>query len=582
MSLIEFDNVSYQYRTLEGRQAVSEIDLSIEEGSFVGITGKADAGKSTLARMIPGYIPNFFEGEFQGTVTVDGIDTRETSVGELSTKAGMLFENPFDQMTGASTTVLEEVAFALENHGYPVEEILDRVRWSLGVVGIEDLYIRNPTQLSGGQSQRVALASILALRPEILILDEPTSQLDPRGTESVFQVIDNLEEDEFTIIIISQDTERLAPHVDRLVVVDEGEIYLDGHPGEVLSTLEDEDDTKVNIPGPIEVGKWLRERELIDATDPVPINYESALSELESIDKFGWENFERDNPNEKSEIPREGDTVPNPQVSFDEVTYRYSDDVEALRDIDIGFDDGCVCIIGQNGAGKTTFVKHLNALLRPSEGDVEVCEKNTRDHRVAKMSESAGLSFQNPNDQLFHDSVEEEVKYGPRNLDQSPEATEAIADEMINLLELSELRERNPYDMGQSLRKRVAVASVLAMETPVVILDEPTGSQDAAGINLLGDIVDILVEEGKLVVVITHDVDFAAKHADRVVALGQGEVLIDDTPEVVFDRPDVLAETDVTLPSVTQFGYDLNLDQTILELDDLLTVLDSRLDGFGE
>ncbi|QLG49825.1 ABC transporter ATP-binding protein [Natrinema halophilum] len=580
MSLIEYDNVNYSYRSQTDEQAIEDVSLSIEKGEFVGITGAADAGKSTLARMIPGYIPNFFEGEFEGNVTVDGANTRETSIGDLSTKVGMLFENPFDQMTGASTTVFEEVAFALENQGIAVPEMVERVKWSLELVGIEDLYQRNPNQLSGGQSQRVALASILALRPDILILDEPTSQLDPEGTESVFEVIGNLDRDEFTIVLVSQKVERLAPHIDRMVVVEDGQIAHNGDPKDVLATLATQD-SKISVPTQISVGKWLRDNGFVSTEKQLPVTYQDALSELQDVYRAeGLLASDDATPEISASSGTEAisDSAEDSQLTLDSVTYRYSDTVEALTDISTEFDHGVVCLIGQNGAGKTTFAKHLNALLTPSEGTVTVRGKNTRDHRVAEMAKDVGLSFQNPNDQLFHDSIDEEVRYGPKNIDLDADTMDENVDDAIDRLNLNDVRERNPYDIGQARRKHVAVASVLAMDSPIFVLDEPTGGQDADGAELLGSLIEEMADAGKLIIVITHDVDFAARHSDRVIALRQGELLLDGPPEEVFNQPEELQKTNVDLPTVTQLSLELGHDTTVLTIDELLDKLRRDLD----
>jgi energy-coupling factor transport system ATP-binding protein len=235
--------------------------------------------------------------------------------------------------------------------------------------------------------------------------------------------------------------------------------------------------------------------------------------------------------------------------------------------------EGCVCIVGQNGAGKTTFVKHLNGLLEPTSGRVDVEGVETSSADVAQLSRHVGLSFQNPDDQLFHGTVEEEVRYGPSNLDYEAERVDELVEWAIDLLGLDPVREKNPYDLGIPRRKRVAVASVIAMDTPVVVLDEPTGGQDAPGTRRLGKVVDRLVEEGKLVVVITHDVSFAADHADRVIALRQGEVLLDDSPRAVFGRPDVLARTEVQLPTAAELSFSLDLPRVALSVNELLEML---------
>lgn len=572
MSEIRFEDVSWEYRTGDGL-AVESLDCEIDSGSFVGVTGPSDAGKSTFCRLIPGYIPHYFDGELEGRVTVGGTDVRETTIGDLADRVGMLFENPFDQLTGASTTVIEEVAFGLENLGLAREEIIERAVGSLRRVGIEELIDRNPQNLSGGQSQRVALASVLAMRPDVLVLDEPTSQLDPHGADAVFDVVADMKSRGYTVIVVSQRLDRLAPHLDRLLVVDEGDIVHDGAPEEVFT--EPGIEALLDVPEAVRIGTRLREEGYVESGS-VPLSVEDAIEELRphvETNADGVETLEA----RRTSKPLSGtdDASPSgsferdePRVVFEDVGFEYEGGVEALSGIDLSMESGCVCLVGQNGAGKTTFVKHLNGLLEPTRGTVWIEGTDTRDARVAQLARHVGLSFQNPDDQLFHDTVESEVRYGPNNLDFDEERAEETVERAIARLELEDVRERNPYDLGLPRRKRVAVASVLAMDTPTVVLDEPTGGQDAPGTALLGAAVEELVATGKLVVVITHDVGFARRYADRVIALGRGEVLLDGTPRETFGDRETLAETDVDPPTVTRIGDRLGLP-TLLSIDEL-------------
>ncbi|TYT60536.1 ABC transporter ATP-binding protein [Natrialba swarupiae] len=582
MSLIDIDDVTFTYRTQsDDVHALENVTCSIEQGSFVGVTGPSDAGKSTFGRLIPSYIPNFFDGNLSGTVTVDGVDMRETTIGEQSMKAGMLFENPFDQLTGASTTVLEEVGYGLENLALPVDEIISRTKWSLELAGIEDLVMRNPQRLSGGQSQRVALASILAMQPEILVLDEPTSQLDPQGSEEVFRIVSNLDREEYTIVLISQDLTRLAPHLDRLIVIDDGQITHDGTPTEVLTdpTIEDR---AVPVPDPVTIGQRLRSNGYVDETAPVPVSMADAVEELQPYAPTTRPaGGTTDGVTDGGAASADGLVANDVGIRMDDVVFRYNEEVEALSGVSLDLDAGCVCLIGQNGAGKTTFAKHLNGLLEPTEGQVTVGDLDTREHRVARIAQEIGLNFQNPNDQLFHNTVDEEIRYGPKNFEYNDERIDELVEDAVERLELEDVREKNPYDMGQPKRKRVAVASVIAMDTPIVVLDEPTGGQDAEGNELLGDLVESLVSDGVLVVVITHDVDFASRYADRLIALSNGEVLLDGSAREVFGQPDVLEETDVSPPIVTQIGQQLGLEKTVLTVDELFAQLERTSEASG-
>ena len=566
MSLIEIEDLTFSYSTQQHEPALRNLSCSIEQGSFVGITGLAEAGKSTFCRLIAGYIPHFFQGEFSGRVNVAGKDTRETTIGELAEWVGFVFENPFDQLTGASLTVLEEAAFALENMGLAREQIRLRAEKSLTQVGMEDLKDRHPQQLSGGQSQRLALASILAVQPEVFILDEPTSQLDPLGVEEVFDVISDMHTRGNTLIVVSQDLDHLAIRADRLMVIDKAEIKWDGEPREVLLEAA-EARYPILIPDVLEISRKLRAAGRIPSNPPLPLTVEQAANELSSIVTP-----------DSAEIIAAGRTSRHSKVEsskelvFEDVHYDYPTGVSAIRGVSLSLDEGCVCIVGQNGAGKTTFAKHLNGLLRPTRGRVLVRGKDTREYRVAELAREVGLAFQNPDDQLFRSTVEEEVRFGPDNVGAGPEEAKRMVTFAMDLMGLEAVPEKKPHDLGVPERKRVATASVIAMNTPVVVLDEPTGGQDAEGIELLGQLVGQLVQQGKLVVVVTHDVNFAARHADRVIALYQGRVLLDDDPRTVFGREETLARTHVEPPAVTRLGKLLGLEETLLSPEELLAV----------
>jgi energy-coupling factor transport system ATP-binding protein len=567
VSLIEIEDLTFSYASQQHEPALRNLSCTIEQGTFVGITGLAEAGKSTFCRLISGYIPHFFHGEFSGTVSVAETDTRETTIGELAERVGFVFENPFDQLTGASLTVLEEAAFALENMGLARDEIRLRAEKSLSQVGMEDLEDRHPQQLSGGQSQRLALASILAVQPEVFILDEPTSQLDPLGMEEVFEVITDMHRAGNTLIVVSQDLDHLAIRADRLIVIDKGEIKWDGEPRKVLLKAA-EARYPILIPDVLEISRKLRDASLIPSDPPVPLTVEQAVKELSSIDTTGSASQAIDSDS----TPRRSKAEGSNEIVFEDVHYDYPTGVSAIRGVSLRLEGGCICIVGQNGAGKTTLARLLNGLLKPTRGRVLVRGKDTREHRVAELAREVGLAFQNPDDQLFRSTVEEEVRFGPDNVGASPEEARRLIGSAIDLMELETVREKKPHDLGVPERKRVATASVIAMNTPVVVLDEPTGGQDAEGIDLLGQLVDTLVQQGKLVIVVTHDVRFAARHADRVIALHQGRVLLDDDPRAVLGREEDLALTHVEPPAVTRLGKLLGLDETLLLPEELLAV----------
>ncbi|RBI59277.1 ABC transporter ATP-binding protein [halophilic archaeon] len=581
MSQLELSDVTFQYQTQpDDEYAVTDTSLAIEKGSFVGITGPNEAGKATVCRLLSGQIPHFYNGDLSGTVTVDGTPTSEQSIGELSKKIGFVFENPYDQMTGATSTVLEEVAFGLESRGLTSREMRERAKEALAVIGVEDLMDRDPQQLSGGQCQRVAIASVIAMQPEILVLQQPTAQLDPEGTEEVFDIVSDMNDEEYTVIIVSQELEQLAPHLDRLLYMEDGQIRLDDSPRAIL-TRAVETDLPVPVPTTIEIGHRLRTTGTIPEDEPVPLTETECLTELQRLVPAPAS----PSGDAAVEARSDGSTINRPSSSnrsdrdepivLDDLHHTYASGVEALSSVSFSLEDGCVCLIGQNGAGKSTLVKHLNGLLDPTEGAVYVRGTDTRDATVAELAHDVGLSFQNPDDQLFHNSVQEEVEYGPRNLDYDEDEVEKQTERALELFELTERREENPYDFGEPWRKRVAAASIAAMDTPVIVLDEPTSGQDAPGRQCLGNAVETLVNRGKLVVVITHDIDFVREHADRTILLSQGSAIADGDTQTVLGDPETLARSNVHPPTVTQFGLKLGVGP-VMSVDELFDAIEAE------
>lgn len=585
MSLIELDGVTFQYGTQpDDEYAVTDVDLEIEQGEFVGVTGQSEAGKATLCRLISGQIPQFYHGDLSGEVTVEGTSTTEATIGELSKKIGFVFENPYDQLTGATSTVLEEIAFGLETHELTREEVRERARESLEAVGVEDLADRNPMQLSGGQCQRVAIASVIAMQPDVIVLQQPTAQLDPEGAEEVFDVVGAMNDEGYTVVIVSQELEQLVSPLDRLLVMDDGDIRFDGPPDDVLVDAVEED-VPVPVPKPVEIGHRLRDVGLIPDDEPVPVTESGCLSELRRVlDQSAGDAQSADASGVPGGATDAGDgsattgaTDGNGSVVVDDLHHRYPSGVEAVQGVSFSLDEGCVCLIGQNGAGKSTLVKHMNALLEPTEGAAYVRGSDTREHTTAELAHEVGLSFQNPDDQLFHSTVTEEVKYGPRNLGFDGEELAETTEQAMELLGLEDRRDENPYDFGEPWRKRVAVASIVAMDTDVVVLDEPTGGQDAPGYEQLSEAVERLVDRGKLVLVVTHDMDFVSEHADRTILLAQGEVIADGETRDVLGDPETLARSNVHPPMVTRLGLELGVGP-VLSVEELFDAVDEQVD----
>lgn len=557
---IELDGVSFTYEHAD-EPALSDVSCTFSTGSFVGITGPTNAGKTTVCRLVPGFIPHFFDGDLEGSITVRDVDVGAASIGALGDTVGYVFEAPADQLTGAATTVLEEVAFGLEQRGVPQAEIERRAREQLAALDVEHLADRDPQSLSGGQLQRVAIASVVVLDPDILILDEPTSQLDPGGTTDVFETVRRLHTAGYTIVMVSHDLQRLAPHTDRLLVFDGGRLRADGPPRDVLADRSL--DGVVSIPPTVQLGRRLRDDELVPPGDSLPLTVDETCRELRTHTETAL--------HDPQSGPRPGgeghaaDVSAAERIRLEDVTHVYDGTIEALGGVDLTLGTGCIALLGHNGSGKTTLAKHLNGLLTPTEGRVRIEGADTRERSVATLASTVGLAFQNPDDQLFRSTVRDEVQFGPENLDR---ADTGSVDAALDALGLTDVADESTYELGRVLRKRVAIASVVAMETDVIVLDEPTAGQDATGQRVIGDLVDRLVEDGRLVICITHDVEFTRDHADRIVALADGSVVGDASPRTVFTDDEVLSRARIAPPVAVAIANELGLPG-VATLEDL-------------
>ena len=554
MSIVNLQNVTYKY-PLTDSPVLENINLQVEEGEFVAIIGPNGAGKSTLCYTLAGFVPHFYKGELTGSVEVAGIETQGSSLSEWVMNVGLAFQNPFNQISGAKYTVFEEIAFGLENIGVPRDEMKERVERALEMTGISDLAERSPYSLSGGQQQRVALTSILVMEPKVLVLDEPTSQMDPIGTREVFGVIRKMAERGMTVMLAEHKVEWIAQFADRVIALHEGKILLDGNPGEVLtSNLLDGKGFGISrytstAREAQKQGLWPKERNL-----PVTLD--------EAVEGF--------HPQPRP-FSLEGRREQIMNIEIKDLHHTYPAGVKALNGITLTIETGeQVAIVGQNGAGKTTLVKHLNGLLQPTSGSVLIGDWDTSKQQVAKLASRVGYVFQNPDEQLFTKNVHLEVSFGPKNLGYETAKVEALVDDALTMTELTDQKETNPYDLSPTWRKMVALASIIAMDTPIIIFDEPTTGQDAANIARMADAIAALRERGKTVITITHDIDFCAENFERVIALAKGKVLLDGPANEVLGQEEILAQTYVNPPQLTRLGLRLGLPETVRNQEEFL------------
>ncbi|HDD69092.1 MAG TPA: ATP-binding cassette domain-containing protein [Candidatus Korarchaeota archaeon] len=572
-SVISIRNLTYTYPT--GVKALKGINLEIERGEYVVIMGANGAGKTTLCYCLNGIIPHIIGGELQGEVYVEGNRTTDHSIAELSRLVGLCIQNPEGQLF--CQTVRADVAFGAENLCVPRDELAERVASSIKVCRLEGLENRSPSDLSGGQKQRVALASILAMRPRVMVLDEPTSQLDPIGTSELLSVVRNLNKEHGVTVVMTEhkSDEILEQEVDRVILLHKGEIVADGDPGEVLSKADLLEKIGVKTPQVIELARRLKRNGI--PVEGIPTNINEARKLLSSLlDRKILEVKQKLPP--PSSIEESKPSSEEPIIKIEDVYFSYTPESPAIRGVSLQFHSGeFVGIIGQNGSGKTTLAKLTVGLLRPDRGRILIFGKDTREMTPGEICKKVGLAMQNPDHQLFSLSVKEEVEFGLRNLNLPEEEIERRTESALKLVGLWEFRDMPPFTLDFGARRKLTVAIVTAMDPPVIFLDEPTTAQDYRGRYEIMEIMkDLNERHGKTVIVVTHDMEIVAKYCKRVVVMGQGKVLLDGSTREVFSKPEILEQTFIKPPPITRLAQGLSaygIPPSILSVDELISSL---------
>ncbi len=518
--MIRLENLTFTYNGAD-EPALQGVSLSIEDGEFVLITGPSGGGKSTLCRCFNGLVPHFYGGIISGKVEVQGMDILRHSTRELAVKVGMVFQDPENQLV--TTDVEREIAFGMENLGFPKALIARRIEEALDTAGIADLRFRRLVELSGGEKQKVAIASVLALHPEVLALDEPTSELDPQSAEEVLRLLERLNDElGITVALVEHRLDRVIHLVDRVIVMDKGRIVANGQPREVVRDMGTPN-LGIGIPPVIRLTQQLRNRGFDIGETPLTVK-EARLTLKEAVGNVRTMTFADSRP------------VLKPAIIIDKLWFSYGERA-VLQDINLEVGEGeFVAIMGRNASGKTTLVRHLNGLLLPSKGRVIVHGIDTRDSSVAELSRYVGYVFQNPNDHLFADTVEEEISFSLRNIGTKPDEITPLVEQAMSTFGLTRYRCSYPRYLSGGEKQRVALASVLVAQPRVIVLDEPTRGMDWQLKKELMDFLDDYRRQGNTVIMVTHDVEMVAECADRVILLSEGRMVVDGSKREVLPK----------------------------------------------
>jgi len=576
---IELDDVTFTYA--DETTALANISLRARTGECVAVLGANGAGKSTLCFLLSGIVPHIFGGGRSGTVSVAGHDPWNNPLHTTARVCGVMLQDPEVQLFNPN--VFTEMAFGPSNLQVEREEIIHRIGESLALLHLEGMEKRNPRDLSGGQKQRVALGAVLTMRPRVLVLDEPTSQLDPIGRWEVAEAIRRLKStQQMTIVLTTHETDDILDLADQVIILDRGRIVLAGSPAQVFSQPEVLAASGVRLPILLDilhnanrlVGKplALTEQQLrqLDATrvgDEINTMISRGQIEVRS---------------ERTPGPVESETNRDFALEADHLTYEYPGNppVVALRDINLSIRQGeIVGIIGQNGSGKSTLVKSFVGLLRPTRGEVRVNGQDISRVPVGQMSQRVGLVLQNPDYQLFTSSTREEILFGLTNIGVTGSAAEEKLHEVLQWVGLEQELETFPFRMSFGDRRKLAVAATVALDPQVLILDEPTTAQDHRGRYQIAEIGRRFRDEkGRTVLMITHDMDLIARYAERLIVMWDGQVLLDGPTAEVFRQVEVLERTFLHPPIAAQVAHRLHplgLSSDVIRLEDLLCALGS-------
>ena len=563
--IVEIKNLVHKFvdkdeegKIISEKYAVDNVSLDIDRGDFITILGHNGSGKSTLAKHI-----NAILMPDSGTLYVNGRDTaKEENLWDVRQSAGMVFQNPDNQII--ATVVEEDVGFGPENLGVPTEDIWKRVEYALKAVGMTEYRHHSPARLSGGQKQRVAIAGVLAMKPDCIVLDEPTAMLDPGGRKEVIKTLHELNRREnVTIILITHHMEEVIES-DKVFVMDMGKIALQGTPEEIFSQYEKMKEAGLDVPVVSEITHLLKTRGIF-----LPAGIISRETFAAAVRKYADGRVRDSGECEISgKLPVSSADAGDREVIFSlrDVSYIYSPDSvyrkQALRDVSLDIYKGeFLGIIGHTGSGKSTLVQHLNGLNRASSGEIlfENQDIYGENYKLSSLRKKVGIVFQYPEHQLFETTVLQDVCFGPKNLGYRKEEAEHLAKEALHLTGIGEeYYEMSPFELSGGQKRRAAIAGVLAMKPEVLILDEPAAALDPRGRDEIFSILRNLHKSSNItIVLVSHSMEDIAEYAERIIVMDKGEKVMDDIPVNIFRRHQELEKMGLAAPEVTYIMEDL-------------------------
>lgn len=550
MNVIEIRDLTYTYPGAS-RPTLDHLNLNVEKGDFLAIIGNNGCGKSTLCKTMNGLIPHFIAGEFQGSVLVDQQDTRTMDVGRIAGKVGYVYQDFENQIV--RPTVLDDASYACMNYAMP--DYLERGREALRQCGLEGREQEYIWQLSGGQTHLLALAGAVSLEPDVLILDEPIAQLDPKHADLIYGILKNLNETwGKTIIVIEHHTEYIADYCHHVALLKDGHTEWVLPSDEALRRVEELQECNI-FPPQVTIAAHQMKKEGMLAEDTVlPTTIEAGKKVFDRLLYRGEICTEREAPGEKQQ---ETESV----VSFRKVSVSYravkGEAKQIFRNLNLEIRKGeKIALIGSNGAGKSTLMKLMTGLIKPSEGEILLKGKGIRDTKPEALSKMISLVYQNPEEMFIKDSIERDIAFAmeARNTENWQERTKALLEQF----RLTELKDRDGRLLSGGQMRRASLAIGIALNPEILLLDEPTANLDIATRKEIMRTLNEMKDITETVLIATHDMQLVCEWAERIIVLCQGEVVADGSRNEIFGNRRVLELTGIRPPEIFDMGKVLN------------------------
>ena len=569
MSLLELREVSFKYlnhnkddsldsaKAQDSTFALNNISLSIEAGEFVGIIGPSGSGKTTLASIFSGAIPHHYSGELSGIVKIAGQETKNLALTNIACLIGSVIQDIDAQMVAAN--VEDEILFGLENFGVAHNEIPNRIDEALQIVGISDLRNRDLDTLSGGQKQKVAIAAILALKPKVMVLDEPTCALDPVSSKMIFSILKDLNKNfGITVVVIEQKVALLSEYCKRLVVLSNGTLSLDLPVGQALKNMDLLYSIGINYPRTTHLVNDLQ-RESVCSKSDLPVSVEDTVNTIVNTINSGNSLVSHDDSHSEcdedkcaaafdfSNASQNLAQNSSPCLSLQNVSFSYPSGVSALENVSFDAYPGeLVTLVGRNGAGKTTVTKIINGLLKPNSGSIFIDGKNTSNMKISQIAHYVSTLFQNPDRQLCKDTILEEVAFSCILLGESVKEANDHAMQVIEKLNLDP--NASPFMLSRGQRQMVALAATVVTKPKILVLDEPTCGLDYMECLRIMQVVEDLRDHGCCVIMVCHDMEVVLDFATRLIVVNDGHILEDGSISHVFENKSICDEAALCAP----------------------------------